>query len=310
MQPAQRYSPPPIIRRARPPRPLAPPVVPLPDIDGDQPPSPAADEQDALLVDGADEDEEEGLDGIGIPLGDGEGFDNTLNQYVPASAIARQPYGLPELPRQSLGPMSTLCGVCHALHWKQEVSRASARAGYASPFKLCCRFGSVDILPFPAPPPVLRALLTETTPGELHICDPVLTTAAIQFRKNIRSYNNAFAFTSLGVRVDPITYSAGPPVFKIQGQLHHKIGSLLPDNDGDPAFLQVYVTDGTVNEQVERRMNGMNASSLLRPTVDAITRMLAACNPYAQQFRNAQQRINQGEHVSMVLTTIEPFNRD
>ena len=43
------------------------------------------------------------------------------------------------------------------------------------------------------------------------------------------------------------------PCFKIQGQVYHRVGSLLPTTDSDPKFLQIYFI-GEKNEEVDRRV--------------------------------------------------------
>ena len=46
-----------------------------------------------------------------------------------------------------------------------------------------------------------------------------------------------FVFTSFGANIDSTTCdSHGPYVFKISGQIHHLMGSLLPMNDESPKF--------------------------------------------------------------------------
>ena len=45
---------------------------------------------------------------------------------------------------------------------------------------------------------------------------------AASFFKDICSYNAAFAFTSVGVKIDQsVTGGSGPYAFKINGELHH-----------------------------------------------------------------------------------------
>jgi hypothetical protein len=44
-----------------------------------------------------------------------------------------------------------------------------------------------------------------------------------------------------------VNHGRGPPVFKICGQVHHQIGSLVPLDDSPPKFIQLYVYD-TTNE--------------------------------------------------------------
>ncbi|PIA30674.1 LOW QUALITY PROTEIN: hypothetical protein AQUCO_05400048v1 [Aquilegia coerulea] len=67
---------------------------------------------------------------------------------------------------------------------------------------------------------------------------------ARSFRKDIRSYNAANAFSSLGVSMDKrILKGRGPTSFTIHGQLSHQIGSLLPESDKSPSYSQLYIYD-------------------------------------------------------------------
>ena len=77
-----------------------------------------------------------------------------------------------------------------------------------------------------SPPPFLDKLL-----------DPGGDVLSKYFIRSIRSYNSMFAFTSLGAKIDiGINRGPGPYVFKINGQVHHRIGSLLPDEGRPPVY--------------------------------------------------------------------------
>jgi len=67
-------------------------------------------------------------------------------------------------------------------------------------------------------------------PGQLSYFFAESTPEAQRFRKNIRQYNAALAFTSLGVKVDDTVNvgGGGPPTFRIHRELRHQLGSLLP----------------------------------------------------------------------------------
>lgn len=69
-------------------------------------------------------------------------------------------------------------------------------------------------------------------------------TRSKRFLKQIRSYNSLFAFTSLGATVDrTINNGTSPYVFKINGVVHHRIGTLLPHHGTRPKFAQLYIYD-------------------------------------------------------------------
>jgi hypothetical protein len=43
----------------------------------------------------------------------------------------------------------------------------------------------------------------------------------------------------------------GPPVFKINGQVHHRIGSLLPTDGTSPKYIQLYIYDNANEVKIE-----------------------------------------------------------
>jgi hypothetical protein len=142
---------------------------------------------------------------------------------------ARAPYQEP-LQRHSLGPMNVECQHCHALHFDCEKLIKSTRA--VSKFGSCCLEGQIRLPPFPQAPAALRNLLCGRSP------------LAREFKANIRQYNATFGFTSLGVNVDhTVTHATGAYSFRIQGDLHHRSGALLPSPGQPTVFAQVYIHD-------------------------------------------------------------------
>lgn len=225
---------------------------------------------------------------------------------LPPAADPAQP--LPD--RHDLGPMSEVCPSCRALHWWEERSTYRHRGHNSTPYSLCCGKGSVDLRPLPPPPAELQDLFTSDSPGTYlpHLLtDPA---EARQFRKHIRFYNNAFAFTSMGTSrgEDPIVHTRGVPVFKIGGELYHRIGSLLPPEGTPPRYLQTYIHDDSEA--------GRAHEELSIPTLRRIQEVLARVNPYAQVLLNSRERLRLADReVHMLVTTIEPnvasrdFNR-
>ncbi|KAL1698102.1 hypothetical protein EV121DRAFT_180942, partial [Schizophyllum commune] len=117
---------------------------------------------------------------------------------------ARKPVS-PALKQHSLGKMDIACRSCGALHWKAECLSTSTIANPV--FGLCCDSGQVRLPPLQRPPLLLQNLFDSDTQQ------------ARAFRKNIRQYNNAFAFTSLGVQHDRHINTSGRSawVFRIHG---------------------------------------------------------------------------------------------
>ena len=63
-----------------------------------------------------------------------------------------------------------------------------------------------------------------------------------------------FAFTSFGANIELDTKeSHGPHIFKISGQIHHLMGSLLPVGNNLPKFAQLYIYD--MENEIENRLS-------------------------------------------------------
>lgn len=62
-----------------------------------------------------------------------------------------------------------------------------------------------------------------------------------------------FAFTSMGGKVDnSMNNGRSPPMFVINGENYHHIGSLLPLPGNQPKFAQLYIYD--TNNEIANRM--------------------------------------------------------
>ena len=135
-----------------------------------------------------------------------------------------------------------------------------------------------------------------------------------KFMKNIRQYNCLFAFTSMGANIDrSVNDGRGPPIFKISGQVHHRIGSLLPADGSAPKFLQLYIYD-TSNE-VQNRINALCPDEMptdpIDPTiVSSLIQMLDTHNPLAQKFRMARDRLEQHSDENFVIRIVGPQEGD
>ena len=63
-----------------------------------------------------------------------------------------------------------------------------------------------------------------------------------------------FAFTSPGIKIDTsYNIGRGPPTFRIHGQTHHLIGSLIPMPNSPPKFAQLYIYD--TNNEINNRLS-------------------------------------------------------
>ncbi|AQK72025.1 Retrotransposon-like protein [Zea mays] len=112
----------------------------------------------------------------------------------------------------------------------------------------------------------------------------------------------------MGAHIDrSLNDGRGPPVFKICGQIHHRIGSLLPMTDQPPKFLQLYVYDTSheVNNQIRSLSSDDAPDSPIQPQiVHELLQMLDTHNPFAKKFRIAKERIIEHADEEFIIRII------
>jgi len=143
---------------------------------------------------------------------------------------------------------------------------------------MCCLQGQIQLPPLQPLTGVLQNYLT----GDDY--------CSREFHNSIRQYNAAFAMTSVGVRIDnSVTRQSGPYCFKIQGELHHLTGALLPHDNSNPTYAQIYILD-----TAEQLNIGRNNNRNLDPAVmDDLQTMLLNSHPYIGQYRHAYKLIRE-----------------
>lgn len=125
-------------------------------------------------------------------------------------------------------PEVLCCSYCHAVKFYSETSN------------FCCQEGRI-VLSSNELPYVMQNLLTSNSEE------------ATLFRTYIRTYNNTFAFTSYGVRVDKnfTRQNMGIYTFRVQGQVYHFMTDLQP-KEKEAKNLQLYLHD--TNNEIENRL--------------------------------------------------------
>lgn len=183
--------------------------------------------------------------------------------------------------RSYYGGPDYVCHHCSAIFWYQERLQCQSTRQYMA-YNLCCRAGTVSLRTPRTPPQPLQGLVSFNGGARSN-----------GFMRLIRQYNSLFAFTSLGVHVDKsINTGDGPYVFRINGVVHHRIGSLLPASGKRPEYAQLYIYD-TQNE-LQHRLNILSAEGPDQPDphiVSALVDMLNQHNPLVHQFRMARHRL-------------------
>ncbi|XP_019151940.1 PREDICTED: uncharacterized protein LOC109148659 [Ipomoea nil] len=130
---------------------------------------------------------------------------------------------------------------------------------------------------------------------------------------NIRSYNNMFCFTSMGGKIDrTINNGTSPPIFRINGQNFHRIGSLVPSVGIQPKFAQLYIHD-TENE-IENRFNSLraqnNGSTLHVEVVHDIKQALDEHNVLVKSFRMTKSFIESNPQTQIRMRLIGKRTKD
>ena len=149
-----------------------------------------------------------------------------VNTHIYVERLFRS-YNFSSHPQVQIGEMNVLCLHCHALKFKNE------------PVGMCCSNGKINLESLCEPPEPLRSYVSGTTSISKH------------FLENIRKYNSCFQMTSFGA-TKIVGDSGFMPTFKVQGQIYHQIGSLLPIADNNFSFLQIYFMNNRDSEIDQR----------------------------------------------------------
>ncbi|KAL0852606.1 hypothetical protein ABMA27_016944 [Loxostege sticticalis] len=171
--------------------------------------------------------------------------------------------------------MTYKCQWCNALKWKDETPG------------MCCSAGKVQLEPFkqlPEPDCKVYSLVKRLHPNHVHFLD------------NIRKYNACFQMTSFGGK--QIKEGGFSPTIKIQEQVYHLIGSILPEPGQDARFLQIYFV-GEDDREANIRCSKFPD---LRPNlIKQLQLMLHEVNPYIKGLKTAIDKISPSESFKFVI---------
>ena len=113
--------------------------------------------------------------------------------------------------------------------------------------------------------------------------------------------NAAFAFTSLGVKVDhTVTTGAGPYSFRISGNLCHLSGALLPPPNQAPVFAQIYIHD-PAEQLFQRTQNNANLNPAVMVEIQGVFNQTHAYIPLYKQACQIMSENPEDQHDSVVL---------
>jgi len=162
----------------------------------------------------------------------------------------------------ALGTMSHKCQYCNALKWKEEAHG------------MCCSAGKVQLPPFEPLPEPLYSLVMDNHPEHVHFLD------------RVRKYNGCFNMTSFGAK--QVLRDGFIPTFKVQGQVYHLVGSLLPAPQQEAQFLQIYFVG---EDEKEVRLRRSNFPDVKQGLVKQLQRMLHDVNSYIKDLKTALDKV-------------------
>ena len=198
------------------------------------------------------------------------------------------------LHRHTLGNMIHKCRKCGAMMWLDEKINKSARF---PEFSTCCAKGKVILPPLQKLPSPLDILLTGND------------SRSRLFKQNIRMYNSALSFTSIGVNVDQeVTGTSGVYTFRIHGEMYHRIGTLLPNSETSPQFAQIYIYD--TDHELQNRSNATPNFNLDSTILAELQQMLHDINPYVNIFRQAGNLLKQNPLLDLKLVITNNRTKD
>lgn len=112
------------------------------------------------------------------------------------------------------------------------------------------------------------------------------------------SYNGLFKMTSFGCH--KVDVHGWQPTLRVKGQVHHRIGALLPTQGSEANFLQIYFLDP--DQQLTRRMSLFDNTR--RPVILGLQDYFTDNNRYVEQFKNAVQILRENPHTNLKVNII------
>ena len=164
----------------------------------------------------------------------------------------------------AVGDMCKRCSKCNACLFSGETAN------------FCCGNGKVCLPELQPLPPDLKDLFMNPGPDGRH------------FRKHLRQYNSLFQMTSFGAK-EIFSKSGWNPSVIIQGQVHHYIGSLLPDSNAQAKFIQIYFLDA--ENSINLRLGMFKSDDIRRNIIDIIETVLRNVNQYVTTLLRAKDII-------------------
>ncbi|XP_070143803.1 uncharacterized protein [Drosophila kikkawai] len=169
-----------------------------------------------------------------------------------------------------IGSLSVVCQHCNALKFRLETPG------------LCCAGGKIKLPVLAHPPEPLYSLLYGNS------------AQSNSFLKLAQKYNGCFQMTSFGAEVQQSGYN---PSYKIQGQIHHRAGALLPPQNKHHKFLQIYFIG---DSEVELNHRCAIFTATKREIIQQLQNLLHEHNELVRLFKTALDIMHYDEHKIII----------
>ena len=211
----------------------------------------------------------------GFPGQEPEAQDDQGGQNAPVNNFVGRLFP-PTVDQFTAGKMDKKCTDCSALHFAKEK-------------KNCCHGGKVLLPPLAPYPEEMRELLMSRNGDSRN------------FLRNIRQFNSSMAFASFGANV-VYPPGRGPDVFRIHGQIYHRSGSLIPQEDTTPSFSQLYIIEG--KSALEARLQQDMNKRCRRDIMVTLTTVLNRVSPYAAAYKYMDEAVKEEEDRAAAAGTV------
>ncbi|XP_021965954.1 uncharacterized protein LOC110861154 [Folsomia candida] len=184
---------------------------------------------------------------------------------------------------QNCGSMPILCEECGSINFKDEWPKGNS-------FTYCCKKGRIK-----EPQVQMCQLIQDLMTGKHQ--------HSKNFMENVRSFNSALAFASMGANV----YSAkgrGPYTFRIHGQIYHLTGNLHPDEGDSPKYSQLYIFDP--NEASNQRINTSENSGCNIDLMKILSEWMSQNNKFTEAYRMLFEVEQESETEAMKMGIAPP----
>lgn len=150
---------------------------------------------------------------------------------------------------------------------------------------MCCSKGKIQIPPIDEPVDPLKSLLLNDSVESRH------------FLNNVRRYNSCFQMTSFGTDRKVVS-SNFSPTFTVQGQVYHTIGSLLPEKNQKPKYLQIYFMG---QEEIQAGIRCECIPGVDKRVVEKLQKMLHEHNFLIKTFKTALKKMPEDLNYKVVI---------